>query len=148
MTRGSSQGRSSQSGVTLIEMLIVMAIIGVIAGISFPSVMSGLEGIQLRSAADSITGFLSGAMTRVDRHEQAIEVVISPADSSLTLYSSEPGYTRKLELENGIRIAGDQPRQFLLLPGGTPPEMGIDIYNRRGVHKMIRIDPVTGVPRS
>ncbi len=140
--------RRGQSGVTLIEMLIVMAIIGLIAGISFPSVSAGLESIQLRSAADSIASFLNAAQTRAERHEQAMEVVITPADSTLTLYSSEAGYTRKLALENGIRIAGDHPTQFLLLPGGAPPAIAIDIFNRRGAHKSVRIDPVTGVPQT
>ena len=107
-------------------MLIVMAIIGLIAGISFPSVSSGLDSIQLKSAADGVANFLTAAMTRVDRREQAIEVVINPAENTLTLFSSEPGYTRRHELENGIRISGDRPTEFLLLPGGTPPE----IYDR------------------
>lgn len=137
----------STAGVTLIEMLIVMAIIGLIAGISFPSVSAGLESIQLRSAADSIASFLIAAQTRAERRQQAIEVVITPAESTLTLYSSEAGYTRKLALENGIRIVGDQPTQFLLLPGGTPPAVAIDIFNKRGAHKLVRIDPVTGVPQ-
>ncbi len=132
----------------MIEMLIVMAIIGLIAGISFPSVSSGLDSIQLKSAADGVASFLTAAMTRVDRREQAIEVVINPADSSLTLYSSEPGYTRRHALENGIHIVGEQPTQFLLLPGGTPPQITIDLYNRRGNHKLVRIDPVTGVPQT
>jgi len=136
----------SQSGVTLIEMLIVMAIIGVIAGITFPSVASGLDSIQLRSAADGVSTFLTAAMTRADRREQAIEVVISPADNALTLFSSEAGYTRRYALENGIHIAAEQPTEFLLLPGGAPPAVSIDLFNKRGAHKIVHIDPVTGVP--
>ena len=139
---------NARAGVTLIEMLIVMAIIGLIAGISFPSVSSGLEGIQLRSAADGVANFLTAAMTRADRREQAIEVIVTPASGTLTLLSSEAGYTRSYELENGIRIAGDQPIEFLLLPGGAPPAVSIDLYNRHGVHKVVRIDPVTGVPQT
>ena len=130
-------------------MLIVMAIIGLIAGISFPSVSSGLDSIQLKSASDGVATFLTAAMTRVDRREQAIEVVIDPTQNCLTLFSSsEAGYTRRYALENGIHIAGDKPTEFLLLPGGTPPEISIDLYNRRGNHKIVRIDPVTGVPQT
>jgi prepilin-type N-terminal cleavage/methylation domain-containing protein len=137
-----------KAGVTLIEMLIVVAIVAVVAGVSFPSVASGLDNVRLRSAADSVTGFLNGAMSRVERKEQAIEIVVIPQERALMMYSSEPGFTRRLELPEGIKIAGEEARQFLLLPGGTPPAMGIDIYNQRGAHKIIRIDPVTGVPQS
>lgn len=139
---------STRSGVTLIEMLIVVAIVAVVAGVSFPSVASGLDNIRLRSAADAVTGFLNGAMSRVERKEQAVEVVILPQERALVLYSNEPGFTRRLDLPEGIRIEGEEARQFLLLPGGTPPAMNIDIFNQRGTHKLIRIDPVTGVPQS
>lgn len=135
-------------GVTLIEMLVVVAIVAVVAGLSFPSVASGLDTIRLRSSSDSIIGFLNGAMSRVERKEQAMEVVVSPRERTITLISSEPGFTRRLEMPDGIKIAGDEPREFMLLPGGTPPAMGIDIYNASGAHKIIRIDPVTGVPQS
>ena len=55
--------RSLQRGVTLIEMMIVMAIIAVVVAIAFPSAASGLEAIRLRSAADSVVGFLNTALT-------------------------------------------------------------------------------------
>lgn len=135
-------------GVTLIEMVIVVAIVAIVAGVSFPSIAAGLDTVKLRSSADSIIAFLNGAMSRVERKEQPIEVVISPKDNALMMYSNEPGFTRRLDMPNGIKIAGEDARQFLLLPGGTPPAMGIDIYNARGAHKIIRIDPVTGVPQS
>ncbi len=140
------QGR--ENGVTLIEMLIVVAIVAVVAGVSFPLVASGLDTVRLRSAADSITGFLNGAMGRVERKEQPIEIVVLPQERALVLYSNEPGFTRRLDLPDGIKITGEEAREFLLLPGGTPPAMNIDIYNQRGTHKLIHIDPVTGVPQS
>ena len=37
----------TRRGVTLVEMLIVVAIVGLIAGISFPAVSSGLESLRL-----------------------------------------------------------------------------------------------------
>ena len=140
--------RSDRRGVTLIEMLIVVAIVAVVAGVSFPSLASGLDNIRLRSAADSVTGFLNGAMSRVERKEQPIEIVVVPQERALMLYSNEPGFTRRLDLPEGIKIAGDEPRRFLLLPGGTPPAMDIDIFNQRGAHKLIHIDPITGIPQS
>lgn len=133
-----------RKGVTLLEMLIVVAIIAMIGAIAYPSVSAGLDNIRLKSATDSVTAFLSGALARVERRRQAIEVVISPKENALILYSSEPGYTRRLEMPDGIKISGDEARQFLLLPGGTPPEMGIDLYNTRGAHRVVKIDPVTG----
>jgi hypothetical protein len=45
-------------------------------------------------------------------------------------------------------MAGEEPRRFLLMPGGAPPSLDIDLSNSRGAHKLIHIDPITGVPQS
>jgi prepilin-type N-terminal cleavage/methylation domain-containing protein len=144
-----------RAGVTLVEMLIVVAIVGLIASISFPSVASGLESLRLTSATDSIVGLLNGAMNRAERRQQAIEVTVSVQDNSLSLSSSEAGFTRKLSMPDGVKIVAvwpkppeedDQPRRFLLLPGSTVPRLGVEIANRKGARRMVRVNPMTGVP--
>ncbi len=144
-----------QAGVTLVEMLIVVAIIGLIAGISFPSVASGLESLRLTSATDSIVGLLNGALNRAERRQQAIEVSVSIQDNSVSLTSTEPGFFRKLDMPDGVKIAAiwpklldedTQPRRFLLLPGSTAPRMGVEIVNRKGARRIVRVNPITGVP--
>lgn len=142
-------------GVTLVEMLIVVAIIGLIASISFPSVASGLESLRLTQATDSIVGFLNGALNRAERRQQAIEVAVSVQDNALFLASSEPGFSRKLEMPDGVKIVAvwpklleedNQPRRFLLLPGSTVPRLGVEIVNRKGARRIVRVNPITGVP--
>jgi prepilin-type N-terminal cleavage/methylation domain-containing protein len=144
-----------RAGVTLVEMLIVVAIVGLIASISFPSVASGLESLRLTSATDSIVGLLNGAMNRAERRQQAIEVTVSVQDNSLSLSSSEAGFTRKLSMPDGVKIVAvlpklaeedDQPRRFLLLPGSTVPRLGVEIANRKGARRIVRVNPMTGVP--
>src|SRR5438132_8744055 len=56
-------------GVTLIEMMVVAAIIGLIAAISFPSASAGIESVRLVSATDSVATFLNGAVNRVERRQ-------------------------------------------------------------------------------
>jgi prepilin-type N-terminal cleavage/methylation domain-containing protein len=138
----------NRKGVTLVEMMIVMAIIAVIVAITFPSASSGLDSIRLRSAADSVVGFLNSALTRTDRHQEPTEIIVTPADNSLSLFTADPNFVKKLQMPDGIKIAGDQPRRFLLMPGGAPPTLDIDLSNTRGAHKLVHIDPITGVPES
>lgn len=136
----------TRHGVTLIEMLLVVAIVGLMAGLTLPSVASGLDSIRLRSAADSVASFLGAAANRAERRQQVMEVIISPEENNIQLYSTEPGYARKLDMPSGVKLMGDEPRRFVLMPGGTAPRIGIELRNTRGAHKTIRIDPVTGVP--
>ncbi len=41
----------------------------------------------------------------------------------------------------------DGLRTFFLYPGGTVPPLGVQLINRRNVQRVVRVDPITGVPR-
>jgi prepilin-type N-terminal cleavage/methylation domain-containing protein len=147
----------SESGVTLLEMLIVMTIIGVLAAISFPSVNSGLDTLRIRSATDSIVSFLNAGLLRAERRNEAIEVTISRTENTLILRSAEPGFERRLPMPDGVRIQQilppspigeeEQQRSYLLHPGGTVPRFGVEVRNTRGARRIVRVDPITGVPQ-
>lgn len=144
-------------GVTLIEMLVVVAIIGLMIAISFPSVAAGLDSVRLSSATGSVSAFLNAADNRAERRQQPIALVISVKDNVLAMYGNEPGSERKLQLPDGISIQAvlpalegetpDQPRQLILMPGGTAPAIGIVLANEHGIRRLVRLDPMTGYPR-
>src|SRR5439155_13763212 len=112
-------------GVTLLEMLIVVAIIAAIVSVSFPALTSGLAGVRLTSASGSVASFLTSALNNVDRHEQAAAVVISPHENSLLVFTAASGDKpeKRLEMPSGVTIEGDELRRFLLFPGGACPRI-------------------------
>ena len=55
---------SRQSGVTLIEMMVVVVIVSIIASLSFPALTSGLAGVRLSSASGSAASFDLGPEQR------------------------------------------------------------------------------------
>jgi prepilin-type N-terminal cleavage/methylation domain-containing protein len=150
MTRG-------RRGVSLIEMLVVVTIVALIAGVSFPSVTAGLDSIQLRTTSDSVVAFLNAGLTRAERKQIPVEFAVAIRENTLTLRSAEPGFVRTLELPKGISIQRVLPelplteevvtvRNFVIYPGGTVPRIGIEVANSRGGRRMVRVDPKTGVP--
>jgi len=133
-----------------------MTIIGLLAGISFPSISSGLESVRLSSASTSVVSFLDSALNRAERRQEVMEVDISPKDNALWMYAAAPNFNRKLEMPDGVTIAAvlpqleqpqDAPRRFLLMPGSVPPRIGVELVNRRGARRIVRVDPITGVPQ-
>jgi hypothetical protein len=38
-------------------------------------------------------------------------------------------------------------RSFFLYPGGTVPQFGVRLSNRRHVERIVSVDPMTGVPQ-
>jgi prepilin-type N-terminal cleavage/methylation domain-containing protein len=144
----------NERGITLIEMLVVAALIGILAAISFPAATAGLDGLRLSSASDSIVSFLNAGLTRAERRQQVVEITIFRGEQALAMRSTEPGFGRRLVLPDGISIVAvhpvlpvepDAPRRFLLYPGGSVPRIGIEIANQRN-RRIVRVDPITGVP--
>jgi type II secretory pathway pseudopilin PulG len=151
--------KRNEHGVTLIEALIVVALIALIAGLSFPAVTSGLDTLRLRSTSDAIVSFLNVALDRADRRQQAVEVIVSPRDNTMLSRTADLGFQRTLEMPAQVRIVSvlpplpisidpQQPRHFLLYPGGSVPGIGIEITTLQGRKRIVSVDPVTGSPKA
>jgi len=165
-TRHAHKQARTTAGVTLIELLIVTAIIALVAGLAFPSAAAGVEQMRLRSTADSMVNFLNTSIDRAERRQQVVELWISPHDNTLIARSPDQGYLRRLDLpeifhissirpaeENDAAANQGAPRHFLLYPGGTVPRMAIEISsaNVEGAvvrKRVVMVDPFTGIPRS
>jgi type II secretory pathway pseudopilin PulG len=142
----------------LIEMLVVMALIALIAAMSAPSVSAGLDTLRLRSSSDAIVGFLNSALSRADTRQQAVEIVISPADGTLLARSSDGAFEKRLEIASPVKILSVRPaladgaqgeaRRFLVYPGGSAPKIAIEISNGNGRTRTVSVDPITGVPNA
>ncbi len=138
-------------------MMIVVTIIALIAGMSYPSITSGLDSLRLRSTSNSIISLLNTALDRADRRQQAVEILISPKENGITARSVDPGFNHRVDLQDGIHITSVLPaaevdpaetRRFLLYPGGTVPRIAIELTNSSGRKRLVSIDPVTGVPQA
>jgi Tfp pilus assembly protein FimT len=136
-------------------MMMVVAIVAFIVGISFPAVTSGLDSIRLRSSTDTVASFLNGALNRAERRQEPVELTISARENTLALRSADGQTQRQIELTGGITIENilpgtpemnEQPRQFIVQPGGVPPAITVELANRRGERRRVRVDPITGAP--
>jgi hypothetical protein len=96
------------------------------------------------------------AANRAERRQQAIELTVSVKDNTIFMRSAGADFMKKLDLPPGISVRAvwpaltepsDEPRRFLLQPGGVPPRIGIEIANKRGARRIVRLDPITGVTR-
>ena len=151
--------KSAERGVTLLELLIVMTIVALLAGLSFPSVSSGIDSMRLRSASDQVASFLNVAMDRADRRQQVVEIRIVPAENSIGAHSADSSFDRKIAIPDSVRIASiepalentpetDEARRFLLYPGGTLPRIVIGLVSKDGRKRRVIVDPMTGMPHS
>ena len=146
---------SSAAGVTLIEMMIVVGLIALISGITYPAFTSGVDTLRLNQAASAVVSFFNDGLNRAERRGQAVAITVIQAQNTLVMQSVEPGFEKKYELPPGVTIVkilpeagllNDGTRQFLLYPGGAVPQAGIEIANARHALRVVRVDAITGVP--
>ncbi len=133
-----------QRGVTLMEMLIVVTLIGLMVGVSFPAVSAGVDTLRLSSGADAVASFLNAALNRADRRQQVVEVTVSKNENKLTMRSTEKGFVRELTMPAGVTVESDE--RVFLYPGGTVPRVAVALVNKKGLRRIVRVDPMTGVP--
>jgi prepilin-type N-terminal cleavage/methylation domain-containing protein len=130
--------RCDRRGVTLVEMLVVMTILGLMAGIAYPSVTRGLDSLRLSTAADDAAALLAQAANHAQRKQEWVEVRVTPHRLEL----NGKTLTRELALSN-VEAAPEQ--SIFIDPLGAIPAASIELRNANG-KRVLRIDPITGAP--
>ena len=78
--------RQDQKGITMIEMMVVLAIVGVLVTIAIPNYQAWVSDQNLRSSMVQLAGDLQIArMTAINRNAP-ITVSFAPADSPYTIF--------------------------------------------------------------
>jgi hypothetical protein len=140
------------------EMLIVAAIMALIAGLSFTPVSAGLETLRLRQVSDEVVSLLATAADRADRKQQVVEIQVLPVGNAVLARTGNQSFVKRVDLPRSMQIARVLPeipyadpravRRFLVYPGGTVPQVAIDIVNSRGRVRRVSLDPLTGSARA
>ena len=120
-------GFPGASGITLIELLIVMALLSLAAAFAGPAVGAGLDSMSLRS-------------TVLQQRTLAIRV----ANGELVLVSDD-GTSRVLELNSGITLAGADESTYLFYGSGQiSGPARLEFENRRGRRMALVLGPEPG----
>ena len=160
-SRRAAEG-GGERGVTLLELLVVMALIGLMVAISFPTLATGMDSLRLRSAASNVISTFNLALSRADRLQETVDVTVSASGHYVAARTTASGMVTRAELPKEIQIAHVFPeesattpsdegvvpdRHFFVYPNGAVPRITIDLANEHGTHRYVLLDPITGVAR-
>lgn len=147
--------RSPQRGITLLELMIVLMVVSLMVGITYPSVSAGMDSLRLRAEADRAAALLTQGITRVERTQTPLELLADRAAGRIVLRDFPGRFVREQKLESGVRIAailpplpgaGEETSRIVLLAPGEPfPAVGLVFANSRGQRRLVRIDPLTAM---
>jgi Tfp pilus assembly protein FimT len=131
--------RRSDAGVTLVEMVIVFALVGIITAISLPKLANSTTVLAVRSARQEVASYISqaralsiqtGRVARFVRSGNAIQLTITNTNGVITRIASQ-----NLGAGNGVTLAASpsdtiafDPRGMLLSgASATSPKIRISL---------------------
>jgi prepilin-type N-terminal cleavage/methylation domain-containing protein len=133
-------------GITLIELIVVMAIVSVMLAFVGPSISAGMDNLVLQSSARRVASAFriasAAARTKGGR------IFAANDDNSISFTNGSSPF-QTITMPRGIRFSTSGPATtFVLLESGQilGPDR-LDLVNSRGRHVQLSIDHATGLIR-
>lgn len=76
--------KNPQHGFTLIELIVAMAVFGILVMIAVPSYTSMMDSIRVKRAADAISAFVVNAKSEAIKRNRTVTVVFQTSNSHAT----------------------------------------------------------------
>lgn len=116
----------SHKGFSLIELMVVLAIMGVAALIAVPNIVSGLPAYRLKAAARDMTSQMRKARAIALKNKQNVSIRFDEAAGSFTFQDRVFPPSGSLTSQYGSNVAygvGDTGESDAITFPGTPPEV-------------------------
>jgi prepilin-type N-terminal cleavage/methylation domain-containing protein len=121
--------KSTRQGFTLIELMVIIAIVGVIAGISAPPIFRYVNSNRLETHADRLAADLQYARTLSISQGTILRFTSTPDGYQLT-NAVTGDIIREKAFENGLGLETDQTADFY--PWGMADPAVFNIKNSTG----------------
>ena len=150
-----SQDSKGPRGITLLELLVVVALASLLIAVVFPSVGAGLRTLELRSSAQRLASAMRFARDQAIHRQRFFQLEIDREHRTISVLDLEKGERRSFELPASVEVEkvlpedGGQPsptRQFLFFPGGGSPPFQVVLGNQNR-QVTVSADPLTGFPK-
>ena len=134
---------------TLIEIMIVVAIIGLIAAMGVPSILQSLQKEGMRKAVDDMTGVLTDARSHAILTGQNAEVTFHPLDRTFASSGGKSamlpdGVDFELLYINLMDFGKSDVSQARFFPNGTCDELTLVLHSG-GDRRKITLEFSTGL---
>ena len=134
-------------GFTLIELVLVIFVVALVAGLALPAVGRGFDTLQLRAEVAAFSAFLRYAREQAITRREAQEVGVNPHAHLLTLKAAgTEGARASRRFSPRIAITADSPTglSITFTPRGLSSGGSFRLVGADGQAYRVQVDPLTG----
>jgi len=152
-----SLAAASGKGFTLIEVLVVLALLAALTAVVAPSVGRGFGAIELQTSARQVAATLRLARMKAVREQQVVGVGFDIQKNEIEIIREDLAFRRTFELPDSIRIErvvrkGEEPLSnekvtCLFIPNGLSESLQVWLRNKRGRQIKVVQDSMFKSPR-
>jgi type II secretion system protein H len=143
-------------GFSLLELVIVLLIIGLAAGLSYPSLRRGTTALHLRATGRAVLNYLRYAREKSVTEQKEVTVTIDRSAQTVALSDTAGEEQKVLTLPDDVKIVEmrsiereitDGPLVTRFLPNGSAENAEIVLKADNGGEIHLIVDPITGGSR-
>lgn len=140
----------NKKGVTLIELIVVMVIIGILAAFFVPNIGAWLPSYRLRSGARDIVSTMRSAQMKAVSTNQAYRVSFTLPSSYILQYQNtggawvDEGITQTLPSGISISVITIAGNNAVFNPNSTSSTGGLTLRNSKGTQSRLTLTSSTG----
>jgi prepilin-type N-terminal cleavage/methylation domain-containing protein len=140
----------NQKGITLIELVVVMAIIAIGAALTTPNISGWLPSYRLRSATRDVVSIMRVAQIKAVSNNTSYRVTFDTVNESYIIQYQDTGGAWVGEggtqtLPTGVKFNTTFPGNITTFsPNSTATDGNVTLNNNKGANKRIRLLGLTG----
>ncbi len=143
------------AGLSLLELLVVLALASILVAIVFPSIGSGIRTLELRTSAQRLAAAVRYTRDYAVFRQTTVQLEIDGEAGRVAIVDLQGGTKRNYEFPDSVQVASILPlqenpssliRKFVFTPDGATPMLEVVLSNRTR-EILVVSDPLTGAAK-